>query len=139
MSEEKQKIVTVGEFKAMIQGIDIMGGEDFTPNREQWKRIRKMIDQLEDTPQVVNQVVPARPMPTAGRPAATGPMPGPTIVADGPNPWETGAVAAPAVPGSIPSGPVTMGSSTSSLKPPQAPAQPQEEQADDGPYDTQFI
>lgn len=116
MSTE-EKPVSVREFKAMIQGIDIMGGEKFTPNAEQWSRIRRMIDRLEDTPAPVAPPAPAV-LPMA-QPAAQ-PR---TAVVNPHNPLENDSpefIAPP--PSGVPAGSVTQGASTSALAPPPAPA-----------------
>ena len=53
MSEEKKKkedeIVTIRDFKAMIVGMDMIMGDDWTPDEKQWKRIRAKIDALLET------------------------------------------------------------------------------------------
>jgi len=126
MSEEK-KPVSVREFKAMIAGIDIMGGEKFTPNAEQWKRIRDMIDRLEEEqpvpvpvqttqsyqPPAVAPAPPQQPAQPAGAPAVANPN----------NPLENdnAEFVVPAPSGGVPPGPVTRGASTSSLAPVAAP------------------
>lgn len=53
MSEKNKKpedeVVTIRDFKSMIVGMDMIMGEDWTPNESQWKRIRKKIDALIET------------------------------------------------------------------------------------------
>lgn len=114
MSEKDERPVSVAEFKAMIQGIDLLAGEKFQPNPEQWKRIRSMIDRLEDTPQTI-----------ANGPATITRMIAPNPVVNPNNPLDNDApMAAPAPPGGVPAGQVVQGASTSALTPNVAPPPP---------------
>jgi len=51
MSEDKKetKTLTIRDFKVMIEGMDMVLGEDWYPTEAQWKRIRAKIDLLIDT------------------------------------------------------------------------------------------
>ena len=45
--EEKEvKVLTIRDFKVMIEGMDMVLGDDWYPTEEQWKRIRGKIDNL---------------------------------------------------------------------------------------------
>lgn len=121
MSEENIKKVSVKEFKAMIHGMDLLGGDDWAPNAEQWKRIRAMIGNLEDEPAASAAAVTYQP-PT--HVAET--LPAPRAQTNAPpsnNPLENDSPEffAPAPPSSIPSGPVAMGQSSSGLAPARQP------------------
>jgi len=75
MSKEmkEDKLVTIRDFKVMMEGMDMVLGDDWTPTEAQWKRIRTKIDAMIDTSEqstTVTQVYdrgvlpvnPARPM-----------------------------------------------------------------------------
>jgi len=47
--EVEDEIVTIRDFKAMIVGMDMIMGDDWTPDEKQWKRIRAKIDALLET------------------------------------------------------------------------------------------
>jgi hypothetical protein len=48
---KKQKPVTIAEFRAWLEGIEELGGRDWTPNASQWKKIKAKIALLiESTP-----------------------------------------------------------------------------------------
>ena len=56
MSKEKAKtkeiedeIVTINDFKSMLIGMDLILGDKWTPDENQWGRIRKKIDALIET------------------------------------------------------------------------------------------
>lgn len=50
MDKDKEKdIVTIRDFKSMIVGMDMIMGDDWTPDAKQWKRIRAKIDALIET------------------------------------------------------------------------------------------
>ena len=46
MSKEKkeEKVVTIRDFKVLIEGMDMVLGDNWVPTDEQWKRIRTKID-----------------------------------------------------------------------------------------------
>ncbi len=51
MSEENKKtkeeeIVTIQDFKSILVGMDLILGDNWTPDENQWKRIRTKIDAL---------------------------------------------------------------------------------------------
>lgn len=128
MSEQNQNKISVKEFKAMIHGMDLLGGDEWAPNIEQWKRIRTMISNLEDEPAVVvtgpTSVPAMSSAPT--RPVSVPSVEQPTAVPSSHNPLENDnpGFMAPAPPSSIPSGPVTMGQSSSGLAPVPRPSPP---------------
>lgn len=45
---QKEKGVTIQEFKAWLQGITAFQEEDWAPNKDQWLKIKKKIDDLID-------------------------------------------------------------------------------------------
>jgi len=51
MSKEmkEDKLVTIRDFKVMMEGMDMVLGDDWTPTDAQWKRIREKIDAMIDT------------------------------------------------------------------------------------------
>ncbi len=58
MSKEKEKekakevedeIVTINDFKSMLIGMDLILGDKWTPDENQWGRLRKKIDALIET------------------------------------------------------------------------------------------
>jgi len=46
---KEDEIVTIRDFKAMIVGMDMIMGDDWTPDENQWKRIRNKINALIET------------------------------------------------------------------------------------------
>jgi hypothetical protein len=86
---------TIAKLKALLEAIDLMSeDDDWTPTARQWKRIRDIIDALDEEPE---------PAPIVSH----GPAPRPTThaaPAGGHNPWRTGEAAAlvPDVPSKIP-------------------------------------
>ncbi len=51
MPEEKQKnLMTLREFKMWLQGVEEMQPDDWSPDSNQWAKIREKINQLDDTP-----------------------------------------------------------------------------------------
>ena len=46
---KEEKIVTIRDFKVMMEGMDMVLGDDWTPTDAQWKRIREKIDAMIDT------------------------------------------------------------------------------------------
>ena len=69
----KTKKTSLTEFRAWLEGVEEMQGNDWVPTIEQWKRIREKIDSIEDAPApapapaVVNNHVPIVPIvPTPG-------------------------------------------------------------------------
>ena len=60
--EKKEKIVTVRDFKSMVEGMDTVMGDDWVPDQQQWKRIREKIRMLENAPP------PPAPAPVQQRP-----------------------------------------------------------------------
>jgi hypothetical protein len=47
--EEIEEIVTIKDFKSMLVGLDLALGKNWTPDENQWKRIRRKIDALIET------------------------------------------------------------------------------------------
>lgn len=47
--KKEEKTLTIRDFKVMIEGMDMVLGEDWYPTEAQWKRIRAKIDLLIDT------------------------------------------------------------------------------------------
>lgn len=47
--KEEREIVTIQDFKSMLIGMDLILGESWTPNEQQWKRIRSKLDALLET------------------------------------------------------------------------------------------
>lgn len=43
------EIVTINDFKSMLIGMDLILGDQWTPDEGQWRRIRKKIDALIET------------------------------------------------------------------------------------------
>lgn len=114
MSEEKKEVITVRDFKSMIEGMDMIMGDDWTPNEDQWRRIRKKIDALIET-----ETQP-KPLAAGGQPVVGGSVLSkfPTSVpASIPSNAElatppsslTPPVAQPVIPKSVASGPVADG------------------------------
>ncbi len=66
MSEDKKetKTLTIRDFKVMIEGMDMVLGEDWYPTEAQWKRIRDKINLLIETAdyQVMNTNMNTRPI-----------------------------------------------------------------------------
>jgi hypothetical protein len=52
---KKKNEISVSEFKSWISGIQDMQEDDWTPNKQQWEKIRGKIDMLAETeaPEVV--------------------------------------------------------------------------------------
>ncbi|KKN16640.1 hypothetical protein LCGC14_0973940 [marine sediment metagenome] len=46
---KEEKIVTIRDFKVMMEGMDMVLGDDWTPTEAQWKRIREKINAMIDT------------------------------------------------------------------------------------------
>ena len=61
VKEKEAEIVTIHDFKSMLIGMDLILGDDWTPDESQWKRIRKKIDALIETHERPGGV--ARPVP----------------------------------------------------------------------------
>lgn len=88
---------TVEKLKSLIEAIDLMSEEEeWTPTAKQWKRIKQMIEELEEAPApAVAQVAyrnESRPESTMTRVETPRPTP------RGPNPAETGNIAFPQIP-----------------------------------------
>ncbi len=47
--EKEDEIVTIHDFKSMLVGMDLILGDEWTPDENQWGRIRKKIDALIET------------------------------------------------------------------------------------------
>ena len=47
--EEEKKVLTIRDFKVMIEGMDMVLGDDWYPTEAQWKPIRAKIDLMIDT------------------------------------------------------------------------------------------
>lgn len=55
----KQKIFTVKELKALLQGMDILHGtKSWSPDKDQWERIRSKIDSLSEGSEIYSAVEP---------------------------------------------------------------------------------
>ena len=108
------KTISVKAFKSMVEGMDMIGGDDWSPSPEQWKKIREKIELLDETVEVVS--APAVDVP--GSRAVVAPVqPVERPVANPDNPWENGTAVMPNTPGGVPEGEVTMGKSMSALTP----------------------
>ncbi len=63
---KEDKLVTIRDFKVMMEGMDMVLGDDWTPSEAQWKRIRVKIDAMIETSErpVVNtrNFVPSLPV-----------------------------------------------------------------------------
>ena len=59
--EREAEIVTIHDFKAMLIGLDLALGDEWTPDEHQWKRIRKKIDALIETAERPGGVAPSFP------------------------------------------------------------------------------
>lgn len=46
---KEDKLVTIRDFKVMMEGMDMVLGDDWTPTDAQWKRIREKIDAMIET------------------------------------------------------------------------------------------
>ncbi len=58
---KEDEIVTINDFKSMLVGMDLILGDDWTPDENQWKRIRAKIDALivtHEQPRSVRSTVP---------------------------------------------------------------------------------
>lgn len=66
--------VTVSELKALLEGIEILQGDEFVPTGEQWARIREKIMLLEDSGKA-----PPTPAPQQAAPRVQ--MPNPALTA----------------------------------------------------------
>jgi len=56
------EIVTINDFKSMLVGMDLILGDEWTPDENQWKRIRAKIDALivtHDQPRTGRSTVPS--------------------------------------------------------------------------------
>ena len=116
---DKNEPISVKAFKSMIEGMDMVSGEDWTPTDEQWQRIRAKIEQLEETVEQVRVVAPRPDVPGSRlQPERTAaPVVGDAPVVNPDNPWENGTGSMPDVQGSVPGGEVVMGESMSALTP----------------------
>ena len=104
MSKEKkekkeEKVVTIRDFKVLIEGMDMVLGDDWVPTEEQWKRIRAKIDAMIETEDR----------------AADRPVDSTRVVADGRLPSNF-----PVVPSNIPAGAASLPPAPSALTPPPA-------------------
>jgi hypothetical protein len=43
--------ITIKEFKAWMKGVEDMHGENWSPNKNQWKKIREKLEQLDEDTQ----------------------------------------------------------------------------------------
>lgn len=93
--KRKQK-QTLREFRAWLEGVEELQPENWSPNRDQWARIRERIDGIKEEP------VPAPAEPAAVQPAAT------AAPAQNPVMYQQPAMMAPPVPGGVPAGQVEM-------------------------------
>jgi hypothetical protein len=123
MSEEEKKVTTVQKLKSLIEAIDLMSEEDeWVPSAKQWRRIKEMIETLEE-PEPANTYgrppvqTPQSSMTAPGTRPAAGAQPAPR--APGPNPLESGILNFPEVPSAIPAD-APRAPSSSGLTPPAA-------------------
>ncbi len=59
---KEDEIVTINDFKSMLVGMDLILGDEWTPDGNQWKRIRAKIDALivtHEQPRTVRSTVPS--------------------------------------------------------------------------------
>ena len=47
--KKENKVVTIRDFKVLIEGMDMVLGDDWVPTEDQWKRIRTKIDAMIET------------------------------------------------------------------------------------------
>ena len=47
--DTKDTVLTIHDFKVMIEGMDMVLGEDWYPTESQWKRIREKLDLIIDS------------------------------------------------------------------------------------------
>lgn len=82
------------KLKLFIEAAEMVGGDDWTPNPGQWKKIREKIMDLPDAlgnvhavnaPQVVHPSAPIAPYPQAAPPSSLFPQPG-QVTQSGPTP-----------------------------------------------------
>jgi len=66
---KSRKKTTLVEFRAWLEGVEEMQGDEWVPSIEQWRRIRNKIDMIEDAP--IPEPVPAIPTPPAYIPVPT--------------------------------------------------------------------
>lgn len=59
-TKSKNTGTSLALFKAWLTGIEEMQGEDWSPNLEQWKRIKSKLMDIEDTPSVPAYAEPPR-------------------------------------------------------------------------------
>lgn len=75
-----KKIITIEKLQSFIEAAafsaDIEDEDQWVPNARQWRRIREMIEQLEETPASINQSVPIQQAPQYQYGAAQQPNPG---------------------------------------------------------------
>lgn len=69
---KKKKVVTkdrtLGEFRAWLEGVEELQGDDWHPDAEQWKLIRAAIDGIvEEEPEIITVSAPS-PAPSYSRP-----------------------------------------------------------------------
>lgn len=58
--KKTQKTSTLVEFRAWLEGVEEMQGDDWVPTTEQWKRIRNKIDSIEDS--IIASIPPITPV-----------------------------------------------------------------------------
>ena len=138
MSKEKkekkeEKVVTIRDFKVLIEGMDMVLGDDWVPTDDQWKRIRAKIDAMIKTEdRAADRPVPL--MPGAGNVDSR------RIVADDRLPGNF-----PEVPSTVPAGAVAL-PPPSALTPPVTPTNAPPEETVKTPdidssqgYSSQFV
>lgn len=101
-----EKKITVRDLQTFIEAVEFASDQDeWTPSPRQWKRIKEMIEVLEEAPPPAPPVVqPRQPQPAYGPPAYSGPPLSSTL---------GGAVALPQ-----PSGPVPFAAGPQPVKTP---------------------
>lgn len=95
LAEQQLLPMSLSEFKAKIEGIEMFQGDDWCPTKEQWDLIRKMIGYIEEEevePEVVYRQVPTQ------QPMYPQPQPQPMPVAQQPMPPVHRPVAESALP-----------------------------------------
>ena len=62
---KEETVLTIHDFKVMIEGMDMVLGDDWYPTEVQWKRIRKKLDQIivnVERPAPYNVALPGAPV-----------------------------------------------------------------------------
>lgn len=94
--------ITLSEFRAWLEGVEDMQGPEWTPNLEQWRRIRAKIDSIEETEVVAS---PALQYPPGVRTPAPRPQVQGTMNGELAAPQRMPAPPMPQAPIGLPTGP----------------------------------